>query len=241
MHNNTAIIIPARLGSSRLKEKAIQMIGDKTMVEHTYHKGAELGLKHLYVATDSDKIANVIERAGGKVIMTSEDCQSGTDRVYEAIKSIENSQEIEYVVNLQGDLPLIDPSIIMSVILSLKNSDADIVTPVAKVGVDIAKDPNNVKAIIGVNDNALYFSRAMAPYGSNEYWYHIGIYGYKIEALKKFVELSPSVLEKIEKLEQLRALENDMKIKVCYADSIPVSVDTESDLEKVRKMYTASL
>lgn len=237
MYDNTAIIIPARLGSSRLKEKAIQMIGDKTMVEHTYEKALKLGLKHLYVATDSHKIADVIEKAGGKFIMTSESCETGTDRIYEALRHIKGADEIKYIINLQGDLPLIDPSIIRDVILNLTNSDADIVTIVAKVGEDIAKDPSNVKALVGLEDNALYFSRAMVPHGASDYWYHIGIYGYTIEALRKFVALPPSPMEKIEKLEQLRALENGMKIKVCYSDSIPVSVDTPHDLEKVRKIY----
>lgn len=240
MHKDTVIIIPARLGSTRLKEKAIQIIGDKTMIEHTYLQAAKLGLAHLVVATDSDKISDIIENIGGRVVMTSESCESGTDRAYEALQAMDNKDDIEYIINLQGDLPFIDSSIILDMIDELKNSDADIITIVTKVDESIAKDPSNVKVVISKDDRALYFSRSVIPHNAEEYWYHIGIYGYRTRALKKFIALGDSPLEKTEKLEQLRALENGMEIKVCYANSIPISVDTPSDLEKVRKLYTSS-
>ncbi len=237
MYQDTAIIIPARLGSTRLNEKAIQLIGDKSMIEHTYLKALSLGLEHLYVATDSLKIASIIKNIGGHVIMTDEACPSGSDRIYDALQVIKNKEQIKYVINLQGDLPLIDPEIILQIIQKLHSTEADIVTAVAEIDLAKAKDPSNVKAVVSLSDKALYFSRSMIPHNADKYYYHIGIYGYRTEALEKFVQLKPSHLENIEKLEQLRALENDMDIYVCYANTIPISVDTQEDLDEVRKLY----
>lgn len=238
-HNDTAIIIPARLGSTRLKNKALALIGDKPMVEHTYLRALELGFKHLYVATDDLEIASIITKAGGKAIITDTNLESGTDRVHRALQDIPSKNEIKYVINLQGDLPFLDNSIILDLVTKLKNSDADIVTPISKIDSEMASDPSNVKVVISNRDNAIYFSRHMIPYSANYYWYHIGIYGYRVDSLAKFISLKPSYLEKTEKLEQLRALENNMKIDICYAKSIPISVDTEKDLEKARKLYNS--
>lgn len=237
MYQDTAIIIPARLGSTRLNEKAIQLIGDKAMIEHTYLQALSLGLEHLYVATDSSKISSIIENIGGKVIMTDENCPSGSDRIYEALQKIKNKEQIKYVINLQGDLPMIDSAIILQIIQKLHSTKADIVTVVAEIDIEKAKNPNNVKVVVSSSDKALYFSRSVIPHNAEKYYYHIGIYGYRTEALKKFVQLKPSYLENIEKLEQLRALENDMDIYVCYASSIPISVDIQEDLDEVRKLY----
>lgn len=236
-YKDTVIIIPARLGSTRLKNKALELIGDKTMIEHTYLRALELGLEHLYIATDALEIVDVVTKAGGKAIMTDTNLESGTDRVFQALQTVHNKNEIKYVINLQGDLPFVDSSIIADIISKLKNSEADIVTAVSKIDYDTAIDESNVKVVISDKDHALYFSRQMIPYNAKDYWYHIGIYGYRAEALEKFVSLAPSYLEKTEKLEQLRALENNMKIDICYAKSIPISVDTEKDLEKARKFY----
>ncbi len=236
-HKDIAIIIPARLGSTRLRNKALAMIGNKPMIHHTYLRALELGFKHIYVATDSAEIAEVISNAGGMAIMTDEALESGTDRVYQAYQAIKDKNNIKYIINIQGDLPFIDSSIILDLVIKLKNSNADIVTPVAAIDADNAKEPSNVKVVIGNNDKAIYFSRHMIPYNAESYWYHIGIYGYKVESLEKFIKLEPSYLEKTEKLEQLRALESNMTIDVCYSKSIPISVDTEKDLEKARKFY----
>jgi 3-deoxy-manno-octulosonate cytidylyltransferase (CMP-KDO synthetase) len=240
MYQDVAIIIPARLGSTRLKEKAIQLIGDMTMIEHTYRKALLLGIEHLYVATDAKQIADVIEGIGGHVIMTDESCPSGSDRIYEALGQIKSKEQIKYVINLQGDLPLIDHAIIIDIIAKLKNTDADIVTAVSEISEDKAAMPSNVKVVVSDKDKALYFSRSMIPYNAKEYWYHIGIYGYSLDALERFVKLKPSRLENIEKLEQLRALENNMDIYVCYSDDIPISVDTQEDLDEVRKIFAST-
>lgn len=234
MYKDVAIIIPARLASTRLPGKMLLPIGDCTLIEHTYKRALEADVGTIYVATDSEKIAEVISGLGGLYIMTSENCAKGSDRVYEALQAIPHKEDIKYVINIQGDMPFLDPEIIKQVIDKLKNSDLDIVTPLAKVGRDIASSPSNVKAVVDSRDRALYFSRQMIPHDAEEYWYHVGIYGFRIEALEKFVRLPESYLEKIESLEQLRAIEDGISIGVCYTQSIPVSVDTAEDLEKAR-------
>jgi len=237
MFSDVAVIIPSRLRSARLNNKPLQLIGNMTMIEHVYRKVAKLNISNLYVATDAEEIANVITKIGGKVITIKEDCASGTDRVYKALDHIPNNDKIRYVINVQGDLPFIDHNIIYDVITRLKQSLADIATPVSKINYDIACNHSNVKVVIDKNDEALYFSRNIIPYNAPYYWYHIGIYGFTKAAITKFVGLPESFLEKTEGLEQLRALENGMQIAVCYADSIPISVDTTQDLENARAIY----
>lgn len=237
MYKDVAIIIPARLGSTRLPNKMLLPIGDCTLIEHAYKRALEADVGTIYVATDSKEIASVIERLGGKCIMTSADCAKGSDRVYEAVQAIPNKENIRYVINIQGDMPFLDPNIVKQVIDKLKNSDFDIVTPITKVGRGIASSMSNVKAVVDSSNRALYFSRQMIPHYAEEYWYHVGIYGFRIEALEKFVRLPESYLETAESLEQLRAIEYGMSVGVCYAQSIPISVDTAEDLEKARKEF----
>ncbi len=234
MYSDVVIIIPARIGSTRLPDKMLLPIGDCSLIEHTYQRAVESGASDIYVATDSEEIATVITKLGGKCIMTRADCPKGSDRVYEALQSISNKDKIKYVVNIQGDMPFLDPNIIKQVINTLKSNKFDIVTPVAKVGLDVASSASNVKVVVDSNDKAMYFSRSPIPYNATEYWYHVGIYGFSVAALQKFVELPISYLEETESLEQLRAMENGMSIGICYADSIPISVDTQEDLEKAR-------
>lgn len=241
MFSDVAVIIPSRIGSSRLANKALEVIGDKPMIEHVYSNVAKLGLRHLYVATDSDKISNIIQNIGGKTILTSESCPSGTDRVYEALNKISDHNKISYVVNVQGDMPFINHHTVLDVIKLLKTSNADITTPVSKVTPEEAYGDSNVKVVIGHDDHALYFSRSMIPHNAIEYFYHVGIYGYTTSALERFVALPSSLLEQTEKLEQLRALENGMKIAVCYTNDIPISVDTIEDLENARSFYKQML
>lgn len=234
MYHDVAIIIPARLKSTRLPTKMLLPIGDCTLIEHAYRRALESDVGTIYVATDSTEIAEVIKGLGGKFIMTSEHCAKGSDRVYEALQMIPNKNEIKYVVNIQGDMPFLNPLVVQQVITKLKNSTFDIVTPLAKVGHDVASSHSNVKAVVDSNGRALYFSRQMIPHDADEYWYHVGIYGFRVEALEKFARLPESSLEKAESLEQLRAIEDGMSIGVCYTDSIPISVDTLEDLEKAR-------
>ena len=237
MKSDVAIIIPSRLGSTRLAEKPLKIIGNMTMIEHVVMRALESKAGDVFVATDSDLIAEKVIKAGGTPIMVLEDVATGTDRVWEGLKKIDPSKQIKYVVNLQGDLPLVNPDIITNLVNTLKNSKADIVTPVIKEATEHPNNPGNVKAIMGLQNQALYFSRQHIPSNSEYYWYHIGIYGFKRDSLERFVNLPQSHTELMEKLEQLRALENGMTIELCIANDNAVSVDTQEDLDKVIAEY----
>ncbi|XVN43461.1 MAG: 3-deoxy-manno-octulosonate cytidylyltransferase [Candidatus Rickettsia vulgarisii] len=237
MHSDVAIIIPSRLASVRLSNKPLQNIGNMPMIAHVLRQVKLTGLKNIFIATDSNTIAETVTSHGGKFILTKPECPSGTDRVYEAFQEIPDNQNIKYILNVQGDMPFVEPESILAVIENLKNSNYDIITPVAEVGIDVANSASNVKAIVDNNNKALYFSRSLIPHGANTFLYHIGIYGFRKDALNKFVKLSPSSLELSEKLEQLRALQNGMSIGVCHVTNIPISVDTQEDLDKVIEFF----
>lgn len=237
MHSDVAIIIPSRIGSVRLSNKPLQNIGNIPMIAHVLRQVKLTTLENIFVATDSNLIAETVSNYGGQFILTKPECPSGTDRVYEAFQEIPNNQNIKYILNVQGDMPFVEPESILAVIENLKNTNYDITTPVAKVGVEVADSASNVKAIVDNNNKALYFSRSLIPHGANEFLYHIGIYGFRKDALNKFVKLAPSSLELSEKLEQLRALQNGMSIGVCHVANIPISVDTQEDLDKAIEFY----
>ena len=237
MHSDVAVIIPSRLGSERLSQKPLQLIGDIPMIQHVVDSIKLTGLKNIYVATDSELIADKVKERSVEFIMTSEHCTSGTDRVFEAFGKIKDNDNINYVVNVQGDMPFIKPEAILNVIESLKNSYYGITTPVAKVNMGVAEGDSNVKAVITHDGRALYFSRSLIPYGAKEFLYHVGVYGFRKDVLSTFVGLPQSVLEKSERLEQLRALENGIDIGVCYVNDIPISVDTPEDLAKAIEFY----
>lgn len=237
MNSDVVIIIPSRIGSTRLNNKPLVKIGDKCLIEH-----AVLNLKpdfadNLYVATDSKQIADIVTNLGAVAVMTDENCLTGSDRVFEAYKIISAKREVKYIINVQGDMPFIRPKVINQIIERLKSNDCDIVTSVVKVGADIAKDESNVKVVIDNNRRALYFSRSLIPHGSKEFHYHVGIYGFHSGALGRFVNLKQGKYELLEKLEQLRALENAMSIGVCLSDEIPLSIDTQADLDKAIDYY----
>lgn len=232
-------IIPARLASTRLPNKPIADILGKPMIVRVLEQAKKSGLGEVVVACDSEEIKSAVEKAGGKAILTDPNLPSGTDRIYAGMLALPNYQDFEIIVNLQGDLPVIDPEVIKAAANAALESDADIATvaSVIKNESEIS-NPNVVKiAIAFVSQTlgqALYFSRSAIPHGKGDYYHHIGIYAYKRKALEKFVKLSPSPLEKRESLEQLRALENQMKIVVQIVDSHPLSVDTAADLEAVK-------
>ena len=210
MNNNqnkdVALIIPARIGSTRLKNKLLLKIGNVSLIEHVMRRAIDTGLKNIYVATDAEVIADIATKLDIQIIMTDHNCPSGTDRVYQAFKYIhDDNKQIHYVVNLQGDMPFIKPKTIMSIIDVLKNSDFDIVTPVVKVEKETAMHHSNVKVVIDQNNRALYFSRSVIPYGAKEFLYHVGIYGFTANALKRFISLPQTEYEHAEQLEQLRA------------------------------------
>ncbi|GAB4162699.1 MAG: 3-deoxy-manno-octulosonate cytidylyltransferase [Rickettsiaceae bacterium] len=237
MYSDIAVIIPSRIGSTRLHRKALAKIGDKCLIEHVIFSLKTSFDGALYVATDSEEIAGVVKKSGAIAIMTDENCPTGSDRTFQAFQKISKRDRIKYIINIQGDMPFINPVVINKIIAKLKKHDCDIVTPVVKVGKDIAISESNVKVVADNDWNALYFSRSLIPHGGNDFLYHVGIYGFQATALEKFVKLPQGKYEACEKLEQLRALENGMRISVCLSDEIPISVDTAADLEKAVSYY----
>jgi len=235
MTKKIIIIIPARLASTRLPNKPLAIIEGKTMIQRVYEQALKANLGEVVIATDGEKIANEIKKFGGKFILTNPDLQSGTDRIYSAYKLLK--EDFDIIVNVQGDLPNIDPNVIGECVNLALENDCDIATVASKIS-DISEinNPNVVKIALAQNGLALYFSRSAIPFSKNindDYFHHIGIYAYKKNALEKFINLKPSPLEKRESLEQLRALENGMKIAVKIVNAHPLSVDTQEDLDKV--------
>ena len=245
-----AIVIPARMASTRLPGKPLVDIAGAPMIVHVWRRACEADIGRVLVACCETEIADAIRDHGGEAVMTRPDHQSGSDRVFEAISTIDSDQHFDAVINLQGDLPLIDAAAIRASLEPLDKADVDIATLAAEI-VDARErnDANVVKAIISfadvpVGDNpgvgrALYFTRATAPTGDGPLYHHIGLYAYRRAALKNFVEMPPSPLERRERLEQLRALEAGMRIDVALVDRVPVGVDTPADLEKVRRTIAA--
>jgi 3-deoxy-manno-octulosonate cytidylyltransferase (CMP-KDO synthetase) len=232
-----AIIIPARLHSSRLPRKVLLDICGKSLIQRVYEKVKESKkAERIIVATDSDEVKRVVESFGGEVFLTSDQHKSGTDRVAEVTKSL----NVDFVVNVQGDEPLISPDLIDKII-EMFESDENVLFGTAKhkISETEANDPNIVKVITDFDENGIYFSRSRIPFhrdGGDEYFQHIGIYGYKKDFLETFTKLPHGKLENMEKLEQLRAIENGFKIKVIETDYKSIGVDTETDLKKVKRI-----
>ncbi|NCA28609.1 MAG: 3-deoxy-manno-octulosonate cytidylyltransferase [Proteobacteria bacterium] len=238
----TIILIPSRLASTRLPNKPLADINGKTMIQRVYEQALKTNFaensNEIFIATDSQIIAEEIKKFNGKFIMTNPELPSGTDRIFSAYKIL--NKDFDIIVNVQGDLPNIDPKVIDDCIELAKNNPCDIAT-VASIIKDKTEinNPNVVKIALGQSGNALYFSRSPIPFSKNndaDFLHHIGIYAFKKNALEKFVNLAPSPLEKRESLEQLRALENNLKIAVKIVNTHPLSVDTLDDLEKISNL-----
>lgn len=241
-----AIIIPARKASERLPNKMLAKIGNKPMVCHVADRALESGIGDVYVATDSTDIQSVCENNNVNCILTGEH-RSGTDRIYEVLQKIDPQKKYEFVINLQGDVPFIGSHLIKNLVDKIEHSDADILTLASKLDDhSFALDPNVVNIAISFYDQqrkfgkALYFSRHAIPHGARQFYEHIGIYLYRRAALERFISITDSELEMVERLEQLRALEHHMKIDVCIVDETPSNVDTEKDLEQARRFYEAN-
>lgn len=241
----TAIIIPARYGSSRLEGKPLIQVNGKTIIQWVYEKAQQAKLADMIiVATDDERIFNAVKAFGGNVEMTAVNHKCGSDRIREVV---ERHPEISYIVNLQGDEPLIKPESIDAVAKNIQeDANADISTLIRILTDDgEINNPNLVKCVIDNNGFALYFSRSKIPYERNSgiatFYGHLGIYGYKREALLKMTSLPQTPLEKTESLEQLRALENGMKIKTSVVDFVPVGIDTKEDLEKFKQIIAKQL
>ena len=240
----TAIIIPARYGSSRLEGKPLIEVAGKPIIQWVYEKAQQSECADMIiVATDDERIFNAVKAFGGNVEMTSTEHKCGSDRIKEVVM---RHPEISYIVNLQGDEPLIKPQSIDDVARNVKeDSNADISTLIRKITPDEAENPNLVKCVVNKNGYAMYFSRSKIPFERNEgkacFLGHLGIYGYKREALIKMTELPQSTYEQAESLEQLRALQNGMTIKTTVVDFVPVGIDTAEDLEKFKRIIAESI
>jgi 3-deoxy-manno-octulosonate cytidylyltransferase (CMP-KDO synthetase) len=238
------VLIPARLAATRLPNKPLAEIAGEPMIVQVWRRAMEAGVGPVAVATDSPEIAAAVEKAGGVAVMTRSDHPSGSDRIKEAADKLDPDGMHDVIVNVQGDLPTIDPRVIAASVLPLTDRDVDIATLAAVITRDSEKtEPSVVKAvgtpITAHRLRALYFTRAAAPWGDGPLLHHIGLYAYRRTALDRFVALPPSPLELREKLEQLRALEAGMRIDIILVDDVPLGVDTAHDLERARAVMDA--
>ena len=238
--------IPARYGSTRLPGKPLLPIAGRPMIEHVYTRVARArGLARVVVLTDDERIARAVEGFGGDCEMTPADCASGTDRIAWAARRWEASATAA-IINIQGDEPLIDPEEISAVAEHLAAHPEDpVVTLATPAGPEEMASPNAVKVVLARDGAALYFSRAPIPYPRQEGGFaplkHLGIYGYQRDALLRLAALPPSPLERSESLEQLRALENGMAIRVLIVDRASIGVDTAEDLARVEEILAGKL
>ncbi len=240
--NNALVIIPARLAATRLPNKPLALIGRDPMIVHVWKRAVEADIGPVIVACGDAEIAVAIEKVGGIAVMTDPNLPTGSDRVWAAAQSFDADATYSHIVNVQGDLPTLEPRLIAAAQSALVTGKADIGTLVAEITNDAEiNDSNTVKAAVTFAPGqtiatALYFSRNPLPWGDGPLYHHIGLYAYTREALKRFVALDPTELEKRERLEQLRALEDGMRIAAGLVDTIPFGVDTAADLERARSI-----
>ena len=244
------ILIPSRLGSKRLRHKALIKINDIPLIVHVLKSAEAANLNiPILVATDSNLIAKTVIENGGTAILTDKQHQSGSDRINEALNLFDPKKYFKKIIHLQGDLPNISGTLIRKLADVIKG-DNILATPIVRATESEIKDPNIVKCAVSFkNDNpkigeigrALYFSRAIIPWGNQIKWHHLGIYAWDRKILEKFVALNPSPLEKSEKLEQLRALEAGLDIKVLVSKERPIGIDTKEDLDKFKKSLKKNL
>ena len=240
MPSSNIVLIPARMAATRLPGKPLLDIAGLPMIVHVLRRALEADIGRVAVATDSAAIADAVKAAGGEAVMTRTDHPSGSDRIFEALTSLDPDGRIATVINLQGDFPTIAPDNIRAVLAPLADPDVAIATLAAQIHTEEeATNPNVVKVIgsqIAPNRlRGLYFTRATAPWGDGPRFHHIGLYAFRRKALARFVALPPSPLELREKLEQLRAIEAGMRIDVTIVDTVPRGVDTPADLETARR------
>ena len=228
------IVIPARMAATRLPGKPLADIGGRPMIAWVIDRAMAAGVGPVVVAAGDHEIALAVEAAGSRAVLTDPALPSGTDRVHAAAAAM--GEDFDVIVNLQGDMPTVDPGTIRAAVDAL-TGDADIATLVSPSDDPADRDnPNVVKAIVAADGRALYFTRAAAPSGEGPVWRHVGIYVYRRAALARFVAAPPSPLELREKLEQLRALEMGMTIRAGIVEEFPKGVDSPADLELARKL-----
>lgn len=235
------IVIPARMQASRLPGKPMADIAGEPMIVHVWRRAMAAEVGRVVVATDAEVIQQAIRKAGGEAIMTRADHVSGSDRVFEAVSKVDPDGDRDIVINLQGDLPTLEPRLVRACLEPLDAKGVHIATLACEIKDAEDRDKAHIVKVVGSpvapdRLRALYFTRATAPHGDGPLYHHIGIYAYRRNALERFIGLKPSALEMREKLEQLRALEDGMRIDVALVDTVPLGVDTPADLEQARRM-----
>ena len=235
------ILIPARMAATRLPGKPLLDLAGQPMIVHVLRRAEAAGLGPVVVATDAEVIATSVEKAGGRAVMTRADHVSGSDRIFEALGIVDPKGTAKIVVNVQGDLPTLEPEDLKAALTPLRDDAVDIATLAAEIKKPEERSNPNVVKVVGTMISprrlrALYFTRTTAPAGDGPLYHHIGLYAFRRAALARFVALPPSPLEQRERLEQLRALEAGMRIDVTIVDTVPLGVDTPEDLELARAM-----
>lgn len=243
---NPLIVVPARLAATRFPNKPLAEISGEPMIVHVWRRAVEAGIGPVLVACGDAEIADAVRAAGGDAVMTDPSHPSGSDRVHEAVQQFDAEGRHDIVVNVQGDLPTIDPAAIRAVLTPFAETAVDITTLAVEITEDAERtDPNVVKAVIAMDDGAgvgraLFFSRATVPSApEGPHFHHIGLYGFRRAALDRFVGMPPGRLEILERLEQLRALEAGMRIDVALVDTVPLGVDTPADLDRAQALLAS--
>ncbi len=235
------VLIPARMSASRLPGKPLADIAGTPMIVHVLRRAEAANLGPVVVATDSPEIEAAVKAAGGRAVMTRADHPTGSDRIQEAADLVDPARTYDRIVNVQGDLPTIEPGVVRAAADLLDDPAVDIGTLTAVITRHEEITNPNVVKVVGTplspkRLRALYFTRATAPTGDGPLYHHIGLYAYRRAALERFVRLPPAPLETRERLEQLRALENGMRIDVAVVEAVPLGVDTPADLERARAL-----
>ncbi len=241
------ILIPARLASTRLPDKPLADIAGKPMIVHCIERALEADLGPVVVAAGDAAIADAVQAAGHRAVMTDPAHPSGSDRIHEAVSRLDPEGHHDVIINVQGDLPTLDPVSIRASLAPIQQSvEVDIATIAAEISREEERaNPNVVKVVAGfpvASDSdfaiarALAFTRATAPWGEGPLYHHIGLYAFRRAALTRFVGMPPGILERRERLEQLRALEAGMRIDVALVDTVPLGVDTAEDLDRARRI-----
>ncbi len=234
-------VIPARFDSTRFPGKLLAKLGSKPVIQHVYEKAMQTGLfAEVVVGTDDQRIYEAVDSFGGKVTLTSKKHQSGTDRIAEVYRKLECCQDAEMVVNIQGDEPFISAKPLQDLIAAFKDGNVKVASLMHKISKDV-QNPNNVKVVCDKANFAFYFSRSIIPFYRDknqnpQYYKHVGVYAFRGDVLFKFVEMPKSSLEEIEKLEQLRFLENGIRIKMIETEYAGIGIDTPEDLKKAEKL-----
>ncbi len=236
-------MVPARMASTRLPGKPLADIAGLPMIVQVMRRAEEADVGRVIVATDSAEVIEAVKTHGGEAVMTSEDHVSGSDRIWEALQTIDPAGKIDTIINVQGDLPTIDKASICASLTPLQNAEVSLSTLATEITKDEERNNPNVVKLVGTHVSpsilrALYFTRATAPYGEGPLYHHIGLYAWRRTALERFVNLPPSTLELREKLEQLRALEDGMRVDAALVDTVPLGVDTPDDLIRARAVLS---